>query len=128
MSDIVRLQWRLTSLMRRQGLRSATDLQLALRAKGVSLSLSQTWRLTQATPEKLRVDLLEALLSVLQCSPQELLGWPAVDPWALPPQHNPSKMAVLPARSLIEVYGGERDHEPRKNSPLWRLRQSDDHD
>lgn len=109
MTDIVRLEWRLTELMRRQGLRSAKDLQLALQARGLQLSHTQVWRLTQTPPEKIRIDLLEALLSVLQCSPQQLFGWPAVDPWTPKPRNSPSKMAVLPARSLIELAGGAHD-------------------
>ncbi len=65
--------WHLRLRMAEQGMFNSPELAAALRARGVTLSDSQVWRLVTGTPERLNLRVLVALCDILGCSPNELI-------------------------------------------------------
>lgn len=77
------ITWRLRTLMAERGLFQTTDLIDPLKAEGVTLSREQVFRLVTQTPQRLNVEVLAALCTILDCAPSDLLvleqtaAWPA---------------------------------------------------
>lgn len=67
------ITWRLRAVMAERGLFQTSDLLEPLRAEGVSLSREQVYRLVTRTPQRLNVEVLAALCTILECTPNELL-------------------------------------------------------
>lgn len=67
------ISWRLRTLMAERGMFQTTDLLAPLKAEGVSLSREQVFRLVTRTPQRLNVEVLAALCTILSCTPSDLL-------------------------------------------------------
>lgn len=67
------LSWRLRHIMAERGLFQTTDLGVLLRAQGISLSREQVFRLVTQPPQRLNIEVLTALCTVLECTPNDLL-------------------------------------------------------
>ena len=67
------ITWRLRTLMAERGMFKTTDLLEQLKAEGVALSREQVFRLVTQTPQRLNVEVLAALCTILDCTPSDLL-------------------------------------------------------
>ena len=67
------ISWRLRTLMAERGMFMTTDLVGPLNAEGVALSREQVFRLVTQTPQRLNVEVLAALCTILDCTPSDLL-------------------------------------------------------
>lgn len=67
------LSWRLRHLMAERGLFQTTDLVEPLREQGIGLSREQIFRLVTQPPQRLNIEVLAALCTVLECTPNDLL-------------------------------------------------------
>jgi len=67
------ITWRLRTLMAERGMFKTTDLLDPLKAEGVVLSREQVFRLVTQTPQRLNVEVLAALCTILDCTPSDLL-------------------------------------------------------
>ena len=67
------ITWRLRTLMAERGMSQTTDLIDPLKAEGVALSREQVFRLVTQTPQRLNVEVLAALCTILDCTPSNLL-------------------------------------------------------
>lgn len=67
------ISWRLRNVMAEQDMFQTTDLIEPLRARGVTLSREQIFRLVTQPPQRLNVEVLAALCAVLDCTPNDLL-------------------------------------------------------
>lgn len=67
------ITWRLRTLMAERGMFQTTDLVEPLKAEGVALSREQVFRLVTQTPQRLNVEVLAALCTILDCTPSDLL-------------------------------------------------------
>ena len=67
------ISWRLRTLMAERGMFKTTDLLEPLKAEGVALSREQVFRLVTQTPQRLNVEVLAALCTILDCTPSDLL-------------------------------------------------------
>jgi DNA-binding Xre family transcriptional regulator len=67
------ITWRLRTLMAERGMFQTTDLIDPLKAEGVALSREQVFRLVTQTPQRLNVEVLAALCTILGCTPSDLL-------------------------------------------------------
>lgn len=67
------ITWRLRTLMAERGMFQTTDLIDPLKAEGVALSREQVFRLVTQTPQRLNVEVLTALCTILGCTPSDLL-------------------------------------------------------
>ncbi len=67
------ITWRLRPLMAARGMFKTTDLLEPLKAEGVALSREQVFRLVTQTPQRLNVEVLAALCTILDCTPSDLL-------------------------------------------------------
>lgn len=65
--------WRLRTLMAERGMFQTTDLLEPLKAEGVALSREQVFRLVTQTPQRLNVEVLAALCTILDRTPSDLL-------------------------------------------------------
>lgn len=64
--------WNLRQLMAQRNLWKSTELMPLLRARGISLSESQVWRLVTGTPERIPARTFAALCDILDCTPNDL--------------------------------------------------------
>ncbi|MGO1261443.1 MAG: helix-turn-helix domain-containing protein [Bifidobacterium mongoliense] len=67
------IAWRLRTLMAERGMFKTTDLLEPLQTEGVTLSREQVFRLVTQTPQRLNVEVLAALCTILDCTPSDLL-------------------------------------------------------
>ncbi len=67
------ITWRLRTLMAERGMFKTTDLLEPLKAEGVALSREQVFRMVTQTPQRLNVEVLAALCTILDCTPSDLL-------------------------------------------------------
>lgn len=67
------ITWRLRTLMAERGMFKTTDLLDPLKSEGVALSREQVFRLVTQTPQRLNVEVLAALCTILDCTPSDLL-------------------------------------------------------
>ena len=67
------ITWRLRTLMAERGMFKTTDLLDPLKTEGVALSREQVFRLVTQTPQRLNLEVLTALCTILDCTPSDLL-------------------------------------------------------
>lgn len=65
-------RWHLRTVMAQRNLWKSTELLPLLRARGITLSESQVYRLVTGTPERIPARTLAALCDILDCSPNDL--------------------------------------------------------
>ncbi len=68
-----RVIWNLYPLMAERRIRYASDLTRRLAEVGVNLTPTHVARIVSKPPERLSLELLEGLLTVLDCSPNDLI-------------------------------------------------------
>ena len=66
-------RWHLRQVMAARGMFSTTDLIGPLKARGITLSSSQVYRLVTERPERLSLKILMALLDILDCTIEDLI-------------------------------------------------------
>jgi DNA-binding Xre family transcriptional regulator len=66
-------RWHLRQVMAARGMFSTTDLSGPLKARGITLSSSQVYRLVTERPERLSLKILMALLDILDCTLEDLI-------------------------------------------------------
>jgi DNA-binding Xre family transcriptional regulator len=66
-------RWHLRQVMARREMFATTDLIEPLKARGITLSTSQVYRLVVERPERLSLQILMALLDILDCDIEELI-------------------------------------------------------
>jgi len=66
-------RWHLRKVMADRGMFATTDLIEPLAQRGIHLSSSQVYRLVVERPERLSLNLLMALLDILDCTMDELI-------------------------------------------------------
>ncbi|WP_314432706.1 helix-turn-helix transcriptional regulator [Microbacterium lacticum] len=66
-------EWRLREVMAAKGLFATTKLVPLLRERGIDLSASQIYRLAAEKPERLNMQVLVALMDILECSADDLV-------------------------------------------------------
>ncbi len=67
------LEWRLNVVMSERRIKTVTELKRRLDAIGVSISSAQLGRVVWERPQKINIDLLEGLVTVLECSVADIL-------------------------------------------------------
>lgn len=67
-------EWNLRTVMATRGLFNTSDLGPLLAEQGIHLSREQVYRLVAQKPQRLSLDVLAALCSILECGPQDLIG------------------------------------------------------
>src|SRR5437899_5679493 len=67
-------RWNLRQVMASRGMFATTDLIPLLAGRGIRLSSSQVYRLVVERPERLSLKVLMALLDILDCSMEDLIG------------------------------------------------------
>ncbi|MCR6480423.1 helix-turn-helix transcriptional regulator [Variovorax sp. ZS18.2.2] len=120
-SPIKALQWRLHAVMADRGIRTATELHRRLQPYGVEITSHQLSRIVAKMPDRLNTKVLSALMTVLDCSANELIRavtLEAVEPQAplvsdakkrvthrpeLPPATPPGVLGPPTVRSHIRV-------------------------
>jgi DNA-binding Xre family transcriptional regulator len=65
--------WRLADVMRARRVRCASHLATPLEEHGITLSRCQLSRIVNGNFSAIRLDVLEALCAILECSPADLL-------------------------------------------------------
>jgi DNA-binding Xre family transcriptional regulator len=66
--------WRLRRLMFDRNMFKTNDLMEPLREHGIELSREQVYRLVTGSPQRLNMDVLGALCSILECNATDLIG------------------------------------------------------
>jgi DNA-binding Xre family transcriptional regulator len=66
--------WRLHLVMAERRIRSVAELQRRLRDLGITISSTQLGRLHYKKPERLSVEILEGLMTVLDCTASDLMA------------------------------------------------------
>ena len=67
------IRWRVRVMMAERDIRTATDLGRRLREVGLEISSQQLARVVNEMPQRMNTDLLAGLLTVLDCTPGDLL-------------------------------------------------------
>src|SRR5258708_32538151 len=67
-------RWHLRKVMADRGMFSTTDLIGPLAEREITLSSSQVYRLVTERPERLSLEILMALLDLLDCAVDDLIG------------------------------------------------------
>lgn len=67
------LEWRLAVMMAERGIRTATELHRQLIEYGIDISSDRVSRVVSQKPERLNLDLLACLATVLNCNTDDLL-------------------------------------------------------
>lgn len=65
-------KWNLRALMFDRGMFKTNDIHEPLREHGIDISREQLFRLVTRPPVRLRVDIIGALCSILECTPNDL--------------------------------------------------------
>ena len=111
MSTRKRIEWRLLVAMSKKRIRKTVDLQRMLADYGVNISSQQLGRLVAGCPHRLNMELLEALVNVLDCGIGDLLvlvedgpGDPANDKGGAPAPRAASRSAPKARRIKGTVF------------------------
>ena len=78
MSSQLEVVWRLRELMAARGLFMTSEMLPLLKARGIELSREQVYRIVTSTPQRLSLDLLGALCSILDCTPNDLIQYRSI--------------------------------------------------
>jgi len=101
-----RLTWRLRVMMAERNITTATELQRLLEKSGFQITSSQLTRIIKERPDRINTELLDHLLSVLNCGIDDLLrsdpilqekqekDTPTSEPAAQKSTENPKKTRV----------------------------------
>jgi DNA-binding Xre family transcriptional regulator len=67
------IRWRLRVMMAERDIRTVTDLGRRLRDIGLEISSQQLARVVNEMPQRMNTDLLAGLITVLDCTPSDLM-------------------------------------------------------
>lgn len=67
--------WHLRRLLAERGIFKTTELVPLLAERGVQLSREQVYRLVTTAPQRLNIEVLDALCQILDCTPNELISF-----------------------------------------------------
>jgi DNA-binding Xre family transcriptional regulator len=67
------IEWRLNVVMSERRIKAVSELRRRLAAIGVSISSAQLGRVVWERPQKLNIELLEGLLTVLECDVADII-------------------------------------------------------
>lgn len=67
--------WHLRRKLADRGIYKTTELVPLLAEKGVQLSREQVYRLVTAAPQRLNIEVLDALCLILDCTPNDLISF-----------------------------------------------------
>jgi DNA-binding Xre family transcriptional regulator len=67
--------WHLRRKLAERGIYKTTELVPLLAEQGVQLSREQVYRLVTATPQRLNIEVLDALCLILDCTPIDLISF-----------------------------------------------------
>ena len=95
-------RWHLRQVMAARGMFATTDLIEPLAQRGIHLSSSQVYRLVVDRPERLSLQILMALLDILDCTMDDLIE-PAV-----------AAKAVTPRKKAVGTEAGVGDLRPKR--------------
>lgn len=105
------MRWNLRMVAAQRGVWKASDLRRALAEAGLSISAGKMSHLWSGTPVSVRLDDLEVICAVLECSPADLLlpepSAPATPSTAAVEEQPASGTAIRPVRR-----GGSRTAPP----------------
>lgn len=73
MTKIKQIRWRLRVMMAERNITTATELGRRLTVLGVNISTQQLSRVVTEMPQRLNTELLAALMTVLDCEPNDLI-------------------------------------------------------
>lgn len=73
-----KFEWHLRRKLADQGLYKTTELVPLLAERGVSLSREQVYRLVTSPPQRLNMEVLDALCEILACTPNDLITFEEV--------------------------------------------------
>lgn len=93
-----RFEWHLRRKLAEHGLFKTTELGPLLAARGVNLSREQVYRLVTSPPQRLNIEVLDALCQILSCTPSDLITFEEVSV-------EQPKAANGDARSEVDVSG-----------------------
>tara|TARA_R110002020_G_scaffold450596_1_gene664231 strand:+ start:1428 stop:1754 length:327 start_codon:yes stop_codon:yes gene_type:complete len=68
-------EWHLRRKLAERGIYKTTELVPLLAEHGVQLSREQVYRLVTATPQRLNIEVLDALCLILDCAPNDLISF-----------------------------------------------------
>lgn len=71
-------EWHLRRKLAERGIYKTTELVPLLAEQGVRLSREQVYRLVTAAPQRLNIEVLDALCVILDCTPNDLISFTAV--------------------------------------------------
>lgn len=110
------IHWKLHTIMSDRGIRTATELHRRLQPYGIRLTSHQLSRVVAGLPARLNTELLAALLTELECTPNDLLRLnaptalarspePCAEPPAAPTEHaeKPARASRTPRAPVAEV-------------------------
>lgn len=70
-------EWHLRRKLAERGIYKTTELVPLLAEQGVWLSREQVYRLVTSTPQRLNIEVLDALCVILSCTPNDLISFTA---------------------------------------------------
>ncbi|MFM9920885.1 helix-turn-helix domain-containing protein [Lacisediminihabitans sp. H27-G8] len=73
MTTTINISWHLRTLLAEHGIYQTTHVVPLLKEHGVHLSREQVYRLVTQTPQRLNMEVLAALCSILSCTPNDLI-------------------------------------------------------
>lgn len=71
-AELKTVRWRLRVMMAERGITTVTELGRRLQRVGLTMSSQQLTRIASEKPQRLNMQLLEGLLTVLNCRPEDL--------------------------------------------------------
>ncbi|WP_242086196.1 helix-turn-helix transcriptional regulator [Microbacterium lacticum] len=72
-----KVEWNLRRLLALHDIYKTTELVPLLTSRGVKLSREQVYRLVTSTPQRLNLEVLDALCDILDCTPNDLISFSA---------------------------------------------------
>lgn len=115
--SLVKIEWRLYQVMAEKNIRTAVELKRRLDAVGVHITSVHLSRLVAAPPKKLSMDLLAGFVTVLGCSPNDLLRVAAPDDVSSGPGANPPGTLKFPDKRK----SAPGSNTPGGNGPVDKL-------
>lgn len=73
-----KLVWNLRAMLALHGIYKTTELVPLLAEHGVALSREQVYRLVTTGPQRLNMEVLDALCQILDCTPNDLITFEAL--------------------------------------------------
>lgn len=66
-------KWKLKEKMAEKGIWRCTDMTKFLNAYGINVSVSMVTRMVEKIPERMNIQVLDALCDILECNPSDIM-------------------------------------------------------